>query len=74
MSVYYFLAVPCFLWAGVCWLGLKEANRRIEALQQAWPAAAEAVTSEDLSILRELFGAEFLTGQYFLKQMERAEV
>lgn len=26
MSVYYFLAVPCFLWAGVCWLGLKEAN------------------------------------------------
>lgn len=49
-------------------------NRRIEALQQAWPAAAEAVTSEDLSILRELFGAEFLTGQYFLKQMERAEV
>lgn len=35
--------------------------RRFRALRQAWPAAPAAMSDEDVSIVRELFGADFLT-------------
>jgi superfamily II DNA or RNA helicase len=37
---------------------------RFEAVRQAWPRNAAALDAGDLSIVRELFGADFLTPEY----------
>ncbi|MBB5341993.1 DEAD/DEAH box helicase [Tunturiibacter gelidoferens] len=44
----------------------ERAVARLEALRSAWPDKPEVLTSEDLSILRELFGPAFLTADYHL--------
>jgi len=45
-------------------------NLRLDAVGNTWPEDAGKVESEDLSILRELFGAAFLTSQYHLDSLE----
>jgi hypothetical protein len=45
-------------------------SQRLTAVENAWPADAAAVEAEDLSILRELFGANFLTPQYHLTTLD----
>ncbi len=47
---------------------------RYEALKLAWPHNTTVLASEDLSILRELFGAEFLTPSYYLTNISYLEV
>lgn len=42
------------------------ATARLHALESAWPDKADALQSNDLSILRELFGPKFLTTEYHL--------
>jgi hypothetical protein len=42
--------------------------KRLKALKAAWPDKAETLHAEDLSILRELFGATFLTPAYPIKK------
>jgi superfamily II DNA or RNA helicase len=43
------------------------AIQRLAALEAAWPDKATSLSGEDLSILRELFGGEFLAGKYPIK-------
>lgn len=43
---------------------------RLAAIQNAWPADDGKLNSEDLSILRELFGAHFLTPKYHLATLD----
>lgn len=46
----------------------EEASRhRLNALKAAWPDKAGQLTSTDLSIFRELFGTDFLTERYKLR-------
>ena len=45
----------------------EDSIRRLYALAKAWPDNSEALSPGDLSILRELFGANFLTEDYPLK-------
>lgn len=47
---------------------------RLKAIQVAWPDRAEILNAEDLSIVRELFGADFLTSSYYLSELEIVEV
>ena len=44
------------------------AETRLARLVEAWPANAAHMEDADLSILRELFGREFLTPRYHLQQ------
>ncbi len=46
------------------------AAARIIAVKSAWKDREDLVSSEDLSILRECFGAAFLTPHYFLDILE----
>jgi len=46
------------------------AVRRLEQVQAAWPSQADMVEPDDLSILRELFGPEFLTPEFHLTNLE----
>lgn len=48
--------------------------KRLAAVRDAWPANAAALEAEDLSILRELFGATFLTGDYWLTTLEALDI
>jgi superfamily II DNA or RNA helicase len=43
---------------------------RFKAVIEAWPATPSTLDDEDLSIVRELFGREFLTEDYYLKELE----
>ena len=43
---------------------------RIEKLREAWPTSADKMPDEDLSILRELFGAQLLTPEYHLSELD----
>jgi len=47
---------------------------RFEAVRHAWPHNVAAMTPEDLSIVRELFGAEFLTPVYHITDLAFSEV
>lgn len=47
--------------------------RRLRAVRDAWPTKAETLSSEDLSIVRELFGPDFLTVQYPFHQAQFVE-
>jgi len=49
-------------------------KQRFEAVCAAWPDKSASLDAADLSIVRELFGGEFLTPSYFLKSMESCEV
>jgi superfamily II DNA or RNA helicase len=42
-------------------------TKRLAALKAAWPDNAKAMAADDLSVLRELFGANFLTAEYPFK-------
>jgi hypothetical protein len=46
---------------------------RLAAVEGAWPANVEKVEAADLSILRELFGAAFLTPTYHITILELTE-
>lgn len=48
----------------------EKARKRMENIIQAWPVSDESLDPEDLSIVRELFGASFLTNQYHLTSLE----
>jgi hypothetical protein len=43
---------------------------RLKALEVALPASLEKLNSEDLSVVRELFGITFLTNDYYLSENE----
>jgi superfamily II DNA or RNA helicase len=43
---------------------------RLASIKKAWPDKADTLDSEDLSILRELFGPEFLTEKYHLTRLQ----
>lgn len=47
---------------------------RLHAVHSAWPNSPELMDNEDLSIVRELFGADFLTDRYYLRDLEVFEV
>lgn len=47
---------------------------RFEAVKQAWPVSENLMESDDLSIVRELFGSTFLTSRYPIKNLDFAEV
>jgi hypothetical protein len=49
---------------------MEEAEIRAYKLSQAWPDKEGAIDAADISILRELFGREFLTKNYYLKEAE----
>jgi superfamily II DNA or RNA helicase len=53
---------------------MEDAERRAKALLEAWPANPAALESEDVSILKELFGPSFLTPEYFLTTTEYVEL
>lgn len=46
--------------------------RRFQGVIDAWPSNVEALAVEDVSILRELFGAEFLTDKYIWSELDHA--
>ena len=46
------------------------AVRRLEQVQAAWPSQPDMVDPSDLTILRELFGPEFLTPAFYLTNLE----
>lgn len=47
---------------------IEEASARQGRLQAAWPTNADSLSPDDLSILRELFGADFLTPTYLFQE------
>ena len=47
-----------------------EADRRLAAVANAWKANAARVADDDLSVLREHFGADFLTAAYWLDDLD----
>ena len=46
-----------------------DSRKRLRKLAEAWPSSPEVLSSEDSSILSELFGPEFLTEPYYLKKL-----
>lgn len=48
-------------------------RNRIKSIIDAWPSKTELIDSDELVQLRELFGAEFLTDAYHLKELEILE-
>ncbi len=49
-------------------------SKRMDAVCETSPIYGNKVATDDISILRELFGASFLTASYFLTDFERVEV
>ena len=47
---------------------------RFEKVKAAWPYNTGVLSSEDLSIVRELFGANFLTPNYLWTELDFTEV
>jgi hypothetical protein len=47
---------------------------RYEAVKAAWPNNANILIDEDLIIVRELFGSDFLTENYHLTDLDYIEV
>jgi hypothetical protein len=47
---------------------IEEAAARQDRLKAVWPANADSLNQEDVSILRELFGADFLTPTYLFQE------
>jgi len=48
-------------------------RKRVQAMKAAWPNHPETLSAEDLSILRELFGAELFTPAYSLTRLPLIE-
>jgi hypothetical protein len=46
------------------------AIQRLRDLAAAWKTHAERLQQNDLSVLRELFDADFLTARYMLNELE----
>jgi hypothetical protein len=46
---------------------------RLRAIHAAWPSNSDALPPNDLSIVRELFGAEFLTVRYLFQDAQFIE-
>jgi superfamily II DNA or RNA helicase len=46
------------------------AEQRLESVRMAWPDRTDRISSEDLSVLRELFGANFITSSYTWSKLE----
>ena len=44
-------------------------DNRLEAVATAWPTSVSQLGDEDISIVRELFGPEFLTDSYYLQDL-----
>jgi len=53
---------------------IEEAEARAVKLYQAWPDNEAGMDTGDISILRELFGREFLTKDYHLREAEYLQV
>lgn len=49
-------------------------HKRYEAIKAAWPNNANMLDNHDLSIVRELFGSDFLTENYYLTDFDYIEV
>jgi len=49
---------------------IEEAEARAASLHKSWPDNEAAIASADVSILRELFGRDFLTANYHLSEAE----
>lgn len=47
---------------------------RFNAIRSAWPSDPSGLSNEDISISRELFGADFLTERYYLTNIDSIEV
>jgi len=47
---------------------------RYEAVKAAWQNNANILIDEDLIIVRELFGSDFLTENYYLTDLDYIEV
>ena len=52
---------------------IEVAANRLRALKDAWPDQPEYLAAEDLSILRELFGSDFLTNNYIFDEINVIE-
>ena len=52
---------------------IEEAEARAKVLVTAWPCNEQMLQPNDVSILRELFGSNFLTPKYHLKDLEYIE-
>ena len=52
---------------------IEVAANRLRALKNAWPDQPEYLAAEDLSILRELFGPDFLTNNYIFDEINIIE-
>jgi superfamily II DNA or RNA helicase len=52
----------------------RDTLRRYKAVQASWPADTAAIESDDLSIVRELFGAAFLTSDYTWTELDMEEI
>jgi hypothetical protein len=48
--------------------------RRLHAVKAGWPADASKMLLEDLTAVKELFGASFMTGDYPIGKIEIFEV
>lgn len=46
----------------------EQAAKRLRFVQAAWPNREADIPADDLSILRELFGKEFLTDEYVFQE------
>ena len=44
-------------------------ENRLEVVETAWPTSVSQLEDEDISIVRELFGSEFLTDSYYLQDL-----
>ena len=47
----------------------EKSDARFKAVATAWPASISQLADEDISIVRELFGPSFLTGEYYLQNL-----
>ena len=47
---------------------LEDATKRFMHLQNAWPDKPDSLATEDLSILKELFGTDFLTKTHLFQE------
>jgi len=53
---------------------IEEAEARATSLHKGWPDNETSMTSADVSILRELFGRDFLTANYHLIEPEYIQI
>ncbi|MCY3555083.1 MAG: helicase-related protein, partial [Gemmatimonadetes bacterium] len=52
---------------------IEDAEKRLECLLEAWPDRPDRLSHSDLTILKELFGPEFLTSTYMFDEITLIE-